>query len=192
VSAQLVASSDSIFGPWTRHGLVAFPTGQPPLFNATWNARRVDSGRAMIVNGTRGYWTKGVKDVATAVEGVYFPVSRGSFLPPYREYAHNPVHPPLPWSPEGYENCEFFRGPTGLFHVICQDHGPGQPHFVADETALRWTYVGNVTTGDAGEPTPVYEGMPGPEAAVNYFIARTATEGIPTLHIDLYRVQWTT
>eukprot|EP00966_Prymnesium_polylepis_P136175 3146516-Prymnesium_polylepis.1 len=55
-SAQLVASAASPEGPWVREGVVAYPTGSAALgFNRTWNSRRVDSGRAVVIDGRRGY-----------------------------------------------------------------------------------------------------------------------------------------
>ena len=91
-----------------------------------------------------------------------------------------------------YENCEFFMGPArgepaGTLHVLCQNHGSGQPHFVANVSSagLRWTFVNLVDTSPAREPTPVYEGgPPGSEAKVRFFIARD--EG----GVSLYRVSW--
>ena len=83
-----------------------------------------------------------------------------------------------------YENCEFFPGPDGLLHILCQNHGSGQPHFVSED-ALDWNYVGLVNTAPALEPTPVYQGVPGDQANVTYFIARNKN-----LDIQLFGVTW--
>ncbi len=139
-NSQMVCSSPSPDGPWTRRGLAAWPTGSPATnwssaVTATpscrsgqkhcWNARFTDSGRAMIIGGQRAYWTEGVEGgYATpsdphqayslvASEGVYLPHSSGSFAPPYHEKPEtNPVYPPFGKQGEesGYENCEFFMG----------------------------------------------------------------------------------
>ena len=193
-SAQLVASAPSPDGPWTKLGLVAWPTGAPPAWAPQWNARRCDSGRAMVVGGRAGYWTKGVRDEAFAQEGAYFPLNASSFSPPFEEWPANPVFPAADapaTAVDGYENCEFFRGPDDepgapWLHVICQDHGQGQPHFVTRD-ALRWEYVGVINTAPALEPTPVYDGTPGDGASVSHFIARANG---PTLHIDLFALSW--
>jgi hypothetical protein len=199
-TAQLVATAPSPSGPWTKRGEVCVPTGVPPAWAPQWNARRCDSGRALVVGGRRGYWTKGVKGTAFAQEGVYFPLDPASFLPPYREWPGNPVYNassnPLS-AVGGYENCEAFRGPPGepggpWLHWVCQDHAGGsssQPHFVTQGEGLSWTWVGNVDTAPALEPTPVYSsGVPGDGAGVEYFIARA--EGGGNLHIDLFSLSW--
>lgn len=202
-SAQLVAEAASPEGPWTRRGVVARPLGSPPDWSSPWNARRLDSGRAMIVGGQRGYWTKGVRGKSFAQEGLYLPQSPDSFMPPYTEWAHNPVFPAANESStraDGYENCEFFMGPAGegLLHVICQSHNGGQPHWVTDPKppvlGMVWRYVGTVSTKPALEPTPVYEGgPPGDGATVRFFIARTNTgvKGPGSLAVALYRLAWT-
>ena len=110
------------------------------------------------------------------------------------------------------------RDKGGLLHVVCSWHsgkGPpplphgSSPHFVIDlqrdPTGTNWTYAGSLNWATAkkndttqqqyvpGEPTPVYEGgTPGDEAAVNYFIARTATgkKGAGALAIGLYKLSW--
>merc|ERR1712232_1234466 len=100
-----------------------------------------------------------------AEEGAYFPINASSFAPPYAEWPGNPIYKADGTSPGGwkgsggYENCEFFLGPKGevadkrLLHVLCQSHTGGQPHFVAEPGALNWTFVDNVHTGPAMEPT---------------------------------------
>lgn len=60
--AQLAASAPSPDGPWTVLGAVATPTGAPSNnWTGSWNTRRLDSGRALIIGGQKGYWTKGVQ-----------------------------------------------------------------------------------------------------------------------------------
>jgi hypothetical protein len=192
--AQLVASAPSPDGPWTRRGVACAPDGAPPAWNQSWHARRCDSGRAMVVGARRGYWTKGVSGYALAQEGAFFPANASSFAPPYEPWAQNPIFPALPET-EGMENCEFFAGPAGepggpWLHVLCQNHGAGQPHFVTKD-ALHWKLLGELDTGAALEPTPVYDGMPGDAAPVNFFIARAdATPAAPNLHIDLHSLSW--
>lgn len=128
-NAQMVCSSPSPEGPWARRGLSAWPTGSPtsnwsqsnhatPNCKAgetkCWNARFVDSGRALIVGGRRGFWTKGVEggiggNALVASEGLYLPSDpSSSFAPPYKEAVGNPIYPPFGKSGEeaGYENCE--------------------------------------------------------------------------------------
>lgn len=196
--AQMVASSKSPDGPWTKLGLVGAPTGSNDSnWTRSWNARRLDSGRALIVNGRKGYWTKGVKAKAWAQEGVYFPVNSKSFKPPYQEWGHNPI---FPAPNNGYENCEFFMGPKGeagypkgLLHVVCNWHsnhkGGTNPHFVTDPMsyALNWTFVESINFG-ALEPTPVYHGVPGDAAEVNQFIARV--EHGNRITVGLYNLTW--
>ena len=189
--AQMVARSASPGGPWEKLGLVGAPTGSDDgNWSKSWNARRLDSGRALVLGGQKAYWTKGVKDAGTAQEGVYLPRSGASFAPPYSEWSGNPVFPTSRFSgadSNGYENCEFWMGPPneagrarGLLHVLCNFHGgkgpPGlaqgpQPHFVSDpynDTAQlnggNWVYVGALSTAPAGEPTPVYEPQAGAPA----------------------------
>merc|ERR1712039_242078 len=100
-------------------GVVAYPTGSDQKgWNKSWNARRCDSGRAMVINGRRGYWTKGVMNKqgapSYAEEGAYFPRDSSSFAPPYEEWPGNPIYKPDGSAPgawvskNGYENCEFF------------------------------------------------------------------------------------
>ena len=194
-SAQLVASAPSPYGPWTRRGLVCVPTGAPPTWTQAWNARRCDSGRALVVRGSKGYFTKGVAGASFAQEGVYFPANASSWLPPYSAWAGNPIYNASdnPASAvDGYENCEFFNGPPGeaggpWLHVLCQNHGGGQPHFVTRDN-LSWQYVGVVDTAPALEPTPAYDGgPPGDGANVTHFISRA--EG-GNLHIDLFSLSW--
>lgn len=209
-SAQLVASAAAPEGPWVREGVVAYPTGSATLgFNRTWNSRRVDSGRAVSIDGRRGYWSKGCYDHPSdgyCQEGAYFPRDASSWAPPYDEWAGNPVmradgtSDPAYFSANGYENCEFFMGPArgepaGTLHVLCQNHGSGQPHFVANVSSagLRWTFVNLVDTSPAREPTPVYEGgPPGSEAKVRFFIARTESgeTGAGALTVALYSLEW--
>lgn len=202
-SAQLVAVADGPDGPWRRLGPVCVPNGSPPAWNQTWHARRCDSGRAMFINGKRSYWTKGVRDVGYAQEGVFYPRDASSFAPPWVEWPHNPVFNATQapsTAADGYENCEFFNGPAaladGCMHIWCSNHGPGIPHFLCDpaEGCLTWRYVGLIPNGyqaDAGEPTPVYEGgaQPGDGATVRQFIAR-ATIGRSHLGIKLYNLTW--
>jgi len=157
----------------------------------------------MIVNGKRGYWTKGVMQQWTGQEGVYFPQDPSSFRPPYAEWSGNPIYridgTSGSYRPgHGYENCEFFMGPMGevsegqLLHVLCTTHGKGkehQPHFVAAKDALSWIYVDTLAL-DALEPTPVYEGgMPGDGAKVTHFIAR-AHDSDGRLVVALYKLDW--
>lgn len=189
-SAQLVAFATDPDGPWIRLGLVAYPSN----VNGTWNAVRTDSGRAQIVNGKRGYWTKGVSGKSLAQEGAYFPNDPSTFAPPYSQWSNNPVFKALKGT-DGYENCEFFKGPDRFFHIICANHGGGQPHFVAPlgTDALNWTLANTINTQPALEPTPVYEnGPPGDQADVNFFIARTETgqNGPGALAIAIYKLTW--
>lgn len=56
----------------------------------------------------------------------------------------------------------------------------------------RWVYVGPVPLSNmssAGEPTPVYSGIPGDKAVVKHFIARTNVKR--RLGIALYNLSWT-
>ena len=188
-NAQMVCSSPSPEGPWTRRGLSAWPTGSPASnwsqsTHATpnckvgqekcWNSRFVDSGRALIVGGRRGFWTKGVEggvegEALVASEGLYLPSTPSSFAPPYREALGNPVYPPFGKSGEeaGYENCEFFMGrEDGLLHILCTWDGgtlgpPGlprgvHPHFVVDlktdPLAEHWIYVGAISVYNSSSP----------------------------------------
>ena len=194
-SAQLVASAGSPYGPWTRRGLVCAPTGAPPGWQQGWSARRCDSGRALVVGGRKGFYTKGVQGTAFAQEGVFFPQNASSWLPPYVAWPGNPVYNASanPASAAGgYENCEFFSGPPGepggpWLHVLCQNHGAGQPHFVTRDS-LQWRYLGVLDTAPALEPTPAYDGgLPGDGARVTHFIARAAGGN---LHIDLFALSW--
>jgi len=68
----------------------------------TWNGLRVDSGWALVVNGTRLYSTKGIGNGTgipasnptggyQALQGVYFPTNQSSWEPPYTAYSGNPV-----------------------------------------------------------------------------------------------------
>ena len=213
-SAQLVARAASPDGPWTRLGLVCYPTGAPPAYNSSWNARRCDSGRALKVNGRRMYLTKGVERVALAQEGAYFPRDSSVFAPPYSEWANNPIYRatnPDKKGGGGYENCEFFAGPaaevapgaTPRLHVLCQYHGApgGQPHFVAARTAdglhnnpLQWALINDIDTAPALEPTPVYEGGPpgASQTTTRYFIARTESgrKGAGALVVSLFKLDW--
>ena len=101
--AQMVAKRPSPGGPWTKLGLMAAPVGSDDAnWTKAWNARRLDSGRALIVAGVKSFWTKGCMAKATATEGVYFPTNASTFAPPYEEYAHNPLYPA---HGNGYENC---------------------------------------------------------------------------------------
>ncbi len=171
--AQAVASAKSPDGPWQRlFPAVATPTSDPASnWTGGWNARRLDSGRAMVVGGQKGYWTKGVSSFNTATEGLYLPHSPTSWTPPYSEAPNNPLFPPQPgWDPDGYENCEFFRGPLGVdeLHIWCAFHGkvfgkPGMPqgpapHFVidlkTDPHALNWTYAGALNWQNKSDDGP--------------------------------------
>ena len=124
-------------------------------------------------------------------------------MPPYAQWAGNPIYNASsnPGSAVGgYENCEFFNGPVNetaggqpLLHVLCQNHGPGQPHFVATTPdALSWRFVGTMDTAPALEPTPAYDGgPPGDGASVTHFIARAeGSNSSSNLHIDLFSVTW--
>ncbi len=220
--AQMVAHSESPDGPWVKLGVVGAPLGKPVNWSVAWNARRLDSGRALIIDGQKAYWTKGVMGTNIAQEGIYLPEISASFQPPYNEWSENPIFPASQYGgadPSGYENCEFWMGPPGeaglsgeLLHVLCNFHGgqgPAgyphgkQPHFVADPykknsglSGGRWTYVGGLSTGTAGEPTPVYEprnnslpwvGIPGTNSTTRYFIARQSL-GDKRLTIGLYKL----
>jgi hypothetical protein len=60
VCAQLVRASRSPDGPWLPLGTVAQPTGTKANgYSGHWNTLRLDSGRALIIGGQKGYWTKG-------------------------------------------------------------------------------------------------------------------------------------
>eukprot|EP01052_Picozoa_sp_SAG31_P009378 SAG31_NODE_490_length_14932_cov_9.350300_15_plen_249_part_00 len=168
--AQMVASSASPNGPWKRLlPAVAVPTGAPPTWQGTWNARRLDSGRALVIGGRKGYWTKGVSGTNVATEGLYLPLSADSWQPPYKETMHNPLFPSQSWAPAGYENCEFFRGPEGTsqLHVWCSWHeGHGEPglpqgpapHFIidlkTDPLGINWTYTGSIDPNNVSDPGP--------------------------------------
>ena len=201
--AQLVASASSPDGPWTRRGVAAAPTGSPANgWAGAWNTRRLDSGRALVVGGRKGYWTKGCSMQAVAQEGVYRPSSPSSWAPPYAEAPHtNPLFAAQPWCKNGYENCEFFKRPNSSeLHVWCSWHAgpcgkpglppclPPAPHFIIDlqssPLGTNWSYSGALNPHNAsdhaspapGEPTPVYEdGLPGDGATVRYMIARMNT-----------------
>jgi hypothetical protein len=187
-NAQIVCSSTSPDGPWTRRGLAAWPTGSPATQWTTsvaatpncvaghgvcWNARFVDSGRALVVGGRRSFWTKGVEGgtlgALVASYGVYLPESNRSFAPPYTETGGNPVYAPLgkPGEGAGYENCEFFTGADdGLFHILCTWDGgtlgpPGlpqgvHPHFVVDlatdPLGEHWIYTGSIAVYNTSDP----------------------------------------
>ena len=111
--AQLAASATTPDGPWTVLGPVATPTGSPASnWSGGWNTRRLDSGRALVIGGRKGYWTKGVQSTNVASEGLYVPVSPHSFAPPYTEAPGNPRFQPPASDTAGYENCEFFAGPN--------------------------------------------------------------------------------
>jgi len=220
LSAQGVAVSASPYGPWRRLGIVApgglawGPSGKGGGFRPNvWNGLRVDSGRALIVNGTRLYSTKGIGNGTAipnsnpggsyqALQGVFFPVNSSSWAPPYRAFKGNPVTRAGPsgnsYTIGGAENCEFFAGPDGYFHAACTAHGtlyPGgsNPHYLvrvtgggAHDSSVEWQFVGFIPHLGASEPTPVYEnGPPGDAATVRYFIARTNSG------IALYSVSWT-
>ena len=82
--AQMVARSVAPGGPWQKLGLVGAPTGSSDgNWSKSWNARRLDSGRALVLGGQKAYWTKGVMDTGKAQEGVYLPRASASFAPPY-------------------------------------------------------------------------------------------------------------
>ena len=85
-SSQMVASSASPHGPWRKLGVVA-----RAMRDGSWNEVLVDSGRALLVNGARGFY--GIGFVSKArwqaghvldVEGVYRPRDPSSFAPPYQ------------------------------------------------------------------------------------------------------------
>jgi hypothetical protein len=84
-SSEMVASSASPHGPWIKLGCVARAKN-----DGSWNARLVDSGRALEINGKRGYYSVGFRGAAhvkagappECVEGVYFPEDPASFRPP--------------------------------------------------------------------------------------------------------------
>merc|ERR1712224_307824 len=194
IAAQLVASATSPEGPWTRLGLVNWPKGSEDSgYNQTWNGRRLDSGRALTLNGRRGSWTKGCRDTQafggshTCSEGAYFPDHGSSWNPPYTEWSNNPLFEANGSAgfrdAKGYENCEFFLGPVEeavdgqrLLHVMCTAHSgrhPGRPHFLADRTGLSWTFVEMLPASEANEATPVYHsGMPGDDAEVTHVLGR--------------------
>ena len=122
-----VAVSGSPFGPWKRLGVVApgglawGKDGKGGGFRINhWNGLRVDSGRALIVNGTRLYTTKGIGNGTglpdsnptgkyQALQGVFFPNAPDSWAPPYHAYAENPVTRAGPagntFTVGGAENC---------------------------------------------------------------------------------------
>eukprot|EP00041_Stephanoeca_diplocostata_P024953 m.642608 g.642608 ORF g.642608 m.642608 type:complete len:225 (+) comp22640_c0_seq1:1872-2546(+) len=180
-----------------------------------WNGLRVDSGRALIVNGTRLYATKGIGNgtmipshnpsgMYQALQGVFFPNNNSrwdSF--PWHPYDANPVTRANnnTYTVGGAENCEFMSSPLDKrFHAVCAAHGAAYPngnypHYVVTVTKpeqesprVTWTFVGFVSRGYAsGEPTPVYENAPPGDAAdVRFMIGRTQ-EGIA-----LYEVSWVT
>jgi hypothetical protein len=130
---------------------------------------------------------------ARAEYGVYHPTDPSSFSPPYTPWDNNPIFGDvsiIPGSSFGYENCEFFRGPDQFFHVLCQNHGTGQPHFLArpGSFAQQWLFIEDIDTSPALEPTPCYLGVPGDSAEVTHFIARQDEEGTTT--IGLYHLTW--
>ena len=115
-------------GPWTKLGVIGTPTGRPPTWTNAWNSRRLDSGRALIIGGKKGYWTKGVagpkgRDVSIAQEGVYFPNDNARFKPPWKEWSGNPLYRAPSNHADGYENCEFFMGPKPVSQpqIVNQD-----------------------------------------------------------------------
>jgi hypothetical protein len=213
-SSQMVASSVSPHGPWKKLGYVA-----RAMNDGSWNERLVDSGRALLVNGKRGYYGIGFLSLAhdkTAavedIEGVYFPEDPASFRPPYKLGV--PLNTSSDANYEGYENCEFLPL-QGMMHVLCTDHhsgkcynqGPGPggahhasnlscvAHFIANEDLSVWTLQERITTKPALEPTFVYEGAVGNEANVSYSIARTidplcSPTYLACEDIALYRVTW--
>lgn len=156
--AQLVRRSESPDGPWSDPSLVAHPTGSPVTnWTGSWNARRLDSGRALIIGGKKGYWTKGCSGGHGATshcsEGLYLPARPESFAAPYVEFAANPIYAPDRWDRRGYENCEFFKADStagGLLHIVCSWHGGSgnpslptgpSPHFVVDLTKLAYIWA---------------------------------------------------
>ena len=211
--AQLVRTSRSPDGPWGPIGAAATPKGTP---GKDWGSLRLDSGRALVIGGKKGWWTKGCsgghvhgKSVpGSCSEGLYVPKDASSFAPPYRKVA-GPVWDPDSVCKPGFENCEFWRH-GGLLHIVCAWHEspscPKQPdpHFVVDlekhPEGHPWTYVRSLNwtlpLHTPGEPTPVYEGVPGDAANVSYFIARiddlphNSTSGKPQLGIGLYKLAW--
>lgn len=117
-SSQMVASSPSPDGPWRRLGAVA-----RAMNDGSWNSRLVDCGRALLVNGRRGYFGVGFVSAQRErsghvedVEGVYRPIDPGSFAPPYRVGV--PLNTSSDSNQEGYENCEFLPL-EGVMHVLC-------------------------------------------------------------------------
>jgi hypothetical protein len=222
LSAQGVAVATSPFGPWRRLGIVApgglawGPDGRGGGFRPDlWNGLRVDSGRALVVNGTRLYSTKGIGNGThipnsnpsggyQALQGVFYPANQSSWAPPYRLFAGNPVTRAGPsgnsFTVGGAENCEFFSGPDGYFHAVCTAHGAlykggNIPHYVVrvlrasggvqKESDVSWTFAGFVPNLGAAEPTPAYEGAPPGDAANVRFFVARSTKGI-----SLYSVQW--
>eukprot|EP01052_Picozoa_sp_SAG31_P021063 SAG31_NODE_1610_length_7751_cov_2.938447_5_plen_303_part_00 len=72
-SSQMVASSSSPHGPWAKLGAVS-----RALDDGSWNERLVDCGRALLIQGRRGYYGVGFVSAARYqaghvedVEGVY-------------------------------------------------------------------------------------------------------------------------
>eukprot|EP00039_Didymoeca_costata_P012715 m.184726 g.184726 ORF g.184726 m.184726 type:complete len:387 (-) comp15562_c0_seq2:187-1347(-) len=132
LSAQGVAVSDSPYGPWKRLGIVApgglgwLPGGKGGGYRKNvWNGLRVDSGRALVVNGVKLYSTKGIGNGTEipssnptgsyqALQGVFFPANNSAWDAfPYFQYRNNPVTRANnnTFSIGGAENCEFIFSP---------------------------------------------------------------------------------
>ena len=120
-----------------------------------WNGLRVDSGRALIVNGTKLLFTKGIGNGTglpynnwlggyQALQGAFFPVNNQWDGVPYTPYAANPLtrNHDNSYTAGGAENCEFFPhahaafdataaplaiGQT-LLHAVCAAHGAAYQH----------------------------------------------------------------
>jgi hypothetical protein len=85
-SSQMVASSASPHGPWRKLGVVA-----RAMHDGSWNEILVDSGRALLISGVRGFYgigfvskTRWQAGHVLDVEGVYRPQNASSFAPPYQ------------------------------------------------------------------------------------------------------------
>ena len=114
--------------------------------DGSWNEILVDSGRALLIDGVRGYYGIGFVSKARYQaghildqEGVYRPKDPASFAPPYKLGV--PLNTSSDANPEGYENCEFLPL-HGEMHVLCTDHhsgkcytpgaGPGGAHYASN------------------------------------------------------------
>ena len=116
------------------------------MHDGSWNEILVDSGRALLIDGVRGYYGIGFVSKARYQaghildqEGVYRPKDPASFAPPYKLGV--PLNTSSDANPEGYENCEFLPL-RGEMHVLCTDHhsgkcytpgaGPGGAHYASN------------------------------------------------------------